>query len=55
MAGKRLRLKAKLLDLTNEDISELSDKDCKEGSFSVALALAQAQEHSLTGLLVGLI
>ena len=34
MAGKRCRLKAALLDLTNQDISELPDKECREGSFS---------------------
>ena len=34
MEGKRIRLKAALLDLTNEDISKLPDKECKEGSFS---------------------
>ena len=34
MAGIRLGLKAKLLGLTNDDISELSDEECKEGSFS---------------------
>ena len=34
MEGKRLRLKAALLDLKNDAISKLSDKECKEGSFS---------------------
>ena len=34
MAGKRCRLKAALLDLTNQDISELPDKECREKSFS---------------------